>query len=287
MSEAIRAPQLRNRLRAARFERLENREVLSADAGLGQLASAGHAAAAHFGDPTLGTQRLEISIVGTQVSYSPAGLPDDMKGIVYLESDAGTSSAAIGSYDETLTPIFAPVGAGGSLVFVGASGTCTFTFDLSFGQSERLLTVGSIVTSDVAYIEGALPDGTLLVGSNSSPITAGTGICYGLSGTFNGQSEVRMGATFYMHTTVDFTVTSSMGVNMQETLTALAAFNAGAGQDRQHEQHGNSQTTDFNSAAHAWLPRSDHLSDWHAAVDSAFANEAAPLGQSPLCWQAS
>src|SRR5207247_1313033 len=103
-------------------------------------------------------------------------------------------------------------GPGGSPVFVGASGICTFEFDLTLGQPGNSLTLGSIVTADTAFIQGVLADGTILVGSSSSPITAASGICRGLAGTFNGQSEVKLGATFSMHTIVDFTVESGRGV---------------------------------------------------------------------------
>lgn len=282
MSEMIRAPRLLRNRRFASVERLERREMLSADAGLGQLASAGHAAAAFVGNPTAGVQHFEISIVGTEVSYSPAGLPSDMKGTVYLQTPAGASTAAIGTYDETLTPIFAPVGPGGSLTFVGASGTCTFTFDLQFGPANTAFSVGSIVTNDTAYISGMQADGTLLVTSTSSPITASTGICAGLSGTFDGQSEVRMGATFYMHTLVDFAVVGRSHVNMQETLTELAEFNAAASQGFMGQAESQLHSDDGHDARHGGLPHSDSLADRNAAVDSIFAGEAGPLAEGVL-----
>lgn len=278
----IRAPRLLRNRRIASVERLEHREMLSADVGLGQFASAGHAAAAFIGDPTAGVQHFEISIVGTEVSYSPAGLPSDMKGTVYLQTPAGASTAAIGTYDETLTPIFAPVGPGGSMAFVGASGTCTFTFDLLFGPANASLSVGSIITNDTAYISGMQADGTLLVTSTSSPITASMGVCAGLSGTFDGQSEVRMGATFYMHTLVDFSVISSSHVNMQETLTELAEFNAAASQGFRGQPESQLQSDDGHDARHGGLPHSDWLADRNAAVDSIFAGEAGPLAEGVL-----
>ena len=282
MSELVRSPRLRRNRRVAGIERLEHREMLSADAGLGQFASSGHAAAAFVGDPTAGVQHFEISIVGTEVSYSPAGLPNEMKGTVYLQTPAGASTAAIGTYDETLTPIFAPVGPGGSLAFVGANGACTFTFDLLFGPSNASRSVGSIVTNDTAYISGMQPDGTLLVSSTSSPITGSTGICAGLSGTFDGQSEVRMGATFYMHTLVDFAVVSSSHVNMQETLTELAEFNAAASQGFNGQPESQLHSDDGHDARHGGLPHSDWLADRNAAVDSIFAGEGGPLAEGVL-----
>jgi hypothetical protein len=282
MSEMIRAPRLLRNRRIASVERLEHREMLSADAGLGQLASAGHAAAAFIGDPNAGVQHFEISIIGTEVSYSPAGLPSDMKGTVYLQTPAGASTAAIGTYDEMLTPIFAPVGPGGSLTFVGASGTCTFTFDLLFGPANAAFSVGSIVTNDTAYISGMQSDGTLLVTSTSSPITASNGICAGLSGTFDGQSEVKMGATFYMHTLVDFAVVNRSHVNMQETLTELAEFNAAASQGFRGQPDNQLHSDDGHDARHAGLPHSEWLAHRNAAVDSIFAGQVGPLAEGVL-----
>ena len=265
-----------NRLRIARFERLENRCVLSADTALGQLA-----AAAHGGDatqPKAAGQQFEISIVGTQVSYSPLGLPSDMKGTVYLDTAQGTSVASIGTYDETLQPIFAPVGPDGSLAFVGATGVCTFDFNLSVGGLGRSVTLGSIVANDTAYIEGALPNGTILVGSHNSPITASSGICAGVTGTFDGQSDVIMGATFSMHTTVDFTVHTEHDLDINETLTGLAIANSSVGQGYVDQHWEKSLTHDDDGSPHAALSHLDSLADRYAAVDSVFATENASWG---------
>jgi hypothetical protein len=267
-------------LRIAGIERLENREMLSADAVVGSWSAVAPGVAAEVGRPVHGVQQFEIAIVGTQVSYSPLGLPSEMQGTVYFETAAGASSAAIGTYDETLQPIFAPVGPGGSPTFVGASGICTFNFDLSFGRHGGPLTVGSIVASDTAYIEGVQPDGTLLVGSHSSPITAGTGICYGLSGSFNGQSEVRMGAAFFMHTTVDFTAASRLGIDMQDALSDLAIMNS-AGQTRSNRSPGDAPSDDNPGHARAAFERLDWLADRQSAFDSVFADEAGPLSGKP------
>lgn len=263
------------RRRLGAFERLENRDFLSADAGLGQLAAAGHALAEAAG-PTRGLQHFEISITGTQVSYSPTGLPSDMKGTVYLDTAAGVSVAPIGTYDETLQPIFAPVGPDGSLAFVGATGICTFDFNVSLGG--RSFTLGSIVASDTALIEGVRTDGALLVGSANSPITGATGICQGLTGTFHGQSDVRMGAVFSMHTTVDFSVQDRWGADMEETLTGLAIANSAVGQGYVNDHWGKSLTHDDNGTSHAALSHLDWLADRYAAVDNLFASESGPLG---------
>jgi hypothetical protein len=269
MNNEIRQSQLRNRQHRASLERLEDRELLTANAA---AAAVSHPLAEIAG-PTRGVQHFEISIVGTQVSYSPAGLPSDMKGTVYLDNSAGVSVAAIGTYDETLQPIFANVGPGGSPAFVGATGACTFDFNLS--RKGGLITLGSITATDTAMIEGALPDGTLLVGSADSPITAATGICQGLTGSFKGQSDVKMGTAFYMHTTVDFTAQDRLGTDMEETLTGLAIANCSVGQSYVNDHWGKSPQ-DNNS--HAALAHLDWLADRYAAADHVFASNSVSPG---------
>jgi hypothetical protein len=240
----------RHQRRLGSLERLESREVLSADFGL-----AGFAAAAHA------VQHFDFSITGTEVSYSPLGLPSEMKGTCYIPSQDGGSLGMIGTYDETLQPIFAPVGPGGSPAFVGATGVCTFEFNLTLGNGHSI-TIGSIVADDTAMIEGALPDGTILVGSTHSPIVSTSGICDGLSGTFDGQSEVVMGATFSMHTDVDFSVTSSHRVNMQAALDFLAVTNS---MDFAWQQP---QSPSGDCHHHA-----EQQHDRHAAVDAVFTTD--------------
>jgi hypothetical protein len=246
------------RYRRLAVERLERREVLSADFGFG--------AAAHVAPQT--TQHFDFAITGTEVYYSPLGLPTEMKGTCYLASPNGASLGTIGTYDETLQPIFAPVGPGGSPAFVGATGVCTFDFDLTLGNGHTV-TVGSIVADDTALIDGVLPDGSILVVSVNSPIVSSTGICAGLSGTFDGQSEVVMGATFFMHTDVEFAVTSDHRVNMEAVLTFLASTNH-AGVDSQVTEH------------HHLAQRRDDLVDSHAAVDAAFASTSDDFFDSAL-----
>lgn len=260
------------RRRVGRFEKLENRDFLSADACIGQLTGVGPALAADVSGPAFSVQRLEISIVGTDVSYSAAGLPMEMKGLVYLDTAAGVSAASIGSYDESLQPIFAPVGPSGALEFVGTTGICTFDFDLQIGNTP--LTIGSIVTSDTALIAGALPGGTIVVGSSNSPITGAAGICSGLTGTFNSQSEVRLGTSFYMHTTVDFQVTDQFGVDIKEALTGLAIADSAIGQDYVTSHWGKSLANDQGDAAHAALSHLDWLADKSTAVDNVLVSES-------------
>ncbi|HWB13750.1 MAG TPA: hypothetical protein VG826_31280 [Pirellulales bacterium] len=235
-----------NRRRLGCVERLEGREVLSADFGLGSAGFA-HAAVQHF----------DFSITGTQVFYSPLGLPSEMKGTCYVTGPGGASLGTIGTYDETLQPIFAPVGPGGSPAFVGATGVCTFDFDLTLGNGQSI-TLGSIVCDDTSMITGALPNGTILVDSTHSPIVSASGICAGLSGTFDGHSQVLMGATFSMHTDVDFAVTNTHRVDMQAVLDILAVANnlsSNQPQTGDHHDHGGH----------------DRHTDRYAAIDSVFA----------------
>lgn len=216
MSKAIRSRYGRNRLRTARFERLEGREVLSADTGLGNLAAVGQAIAAEMSQLTA-PQTFDLSITGTQVNYSPLGLPSEMKGNLYLNGGA----TSIGTYDETLTPILMSLSPEAPPQFVGTIGVATFDFNLSFGSTP--ITVGSITTHDTSFIEGVGASGQLLVGS-SGTITASTGICTGLTGGFASHSVVSMGAAFAMQTSVHFSVQDSLGVNMSNTLNGLATI---------------------------------------------------------------
>jgi hypothetical protein len=85
-----------------------------------------------------------------------------------------------------------------------------------------------------------------------------------------------MGATFFMHTTVDFTVTSRIGIDMQDALSDLAKANS-KGQPHDVGQLGNVPNDDSRGHARAGFEHLDWLADRQAAVDSVFADEAAPL----------
>ena len=238
-----------HRRRLGSVERLESREVLSADLGLGNLGP---------GPQTV--QHFDFSITGTQVFYSPLGLPSEMKGNCYIAGPSGASLGSIGTYDETLQPIFAPVGPGGSPAFVGATGVCTFDFNLSLDNS-RSLTIGTIVSDDTSMITGVLPDGTILVDSTHSPIVSASGICAGLSGTFDGHSQVVMGATFSMHTDVEFSVTSPHHLDMQVVLDMLAVTNNVDSYQLQPGEH-------HDRGVH------DQYTDRYASVDAVFAADS-------------
>ena len=247
------------RYRRLSVERLERRDVLSADLGFGHLGAGAPVAV----QPT---QHFDFAITGTQVFYSPLGLPTEMKGDCYMPGPGGASLGTIGTYDETLQPIFAPVGPGGSPAFVGATGVCTFDFDLSLAGGCSI-TIGSIVADDTAMITGALPDGTILVQSTSTPIVSASGICAGMTGTFNAQSQVAMGASFSMHTDVQFNVQDCYNVNLEGALTMLATVNsattawqatAPANQPQHHVGYGVDCSTDRDAVVDAVFSSGDH-----------------------------
>ena len=213
MTRSVRAQSSVSLFRKARFERLEDRQVLSADIGLG------HAGAL---PPAPATQEFNLAITGTQCNYSPLGLPSEMKGNLYVDNGQGPSATVIGTYDETLTPIFMSLAPGGAPQFVGTNGVATFTFDLSLGAPVAL---GSITTSDTSFIAGVGASGQLMVGSTGT-ITSSTGFAAGLSGGFASHSVVAMGASFDLHTSVHFTVQDPWGVSMTRTLDGLSAIDS-------------------------------------------------------------
>lgn len=256
MSKAIRSRYGKNRLRTARFERLEGREVLSADTGLGNLAAVGQAIAAEMSQLTA-PQTFDLSITGTQVNYSPLGLPSEMKGNLYLNG----GSTSIGTYDETLTPILMSLSPEAPPQFVGTIGVATFDFNLAFGSTP--ITVGSITTHDTSFIEGVGASGQLLVGS-SGTITASTGICTGLTGGFASHSVVSMGAAFAMQTSLHFSVQDSLGVNMSNTLNGLATIDGFASGNASQNWGGGAGCGDSDSH------RGDV--DHHHAVDQVFSS---------------
>lgn len=258
MSKTIHSRFGKNRLRTVRFERLEGREVLSADTGLGSLAAMGQAIAAEMSQLTA-PRTFDLSIAGTQVNYSPLGLPSEMKGNLYL--NAGATS--IGTYDETLTPILMSLSPEAPPQFVGTIGVATFDFNFSFGSTP--ITVGSITTHDTSFIEGLGASGQLLVGS-SGTITASTGICTGLTGGFASHSVVSMGAAFAMQTSVHFSVQDSLGVNMSSTLNGLATIDGFTSANAGHSWDGNAGCGDSD---HGHRGDVDHH---HHAVDHVFSS---------------
>jgi hypothetical protein len=166
--------------RRLRFEQLETRTVLSAN---------------------FGPASFDLSIRGTDVQFSPLGLPAAMVGEVRLAAKAAPSHAPIGRYHETLTPILMDINGDQVPDFVGTQGVATFTFFVGAPQ----FMVGSITTANTSYIQGVTETAQLLVGSQGT-IVASTGVLRNLSGGFGSQSTVGLMPSFEMQTNVHFTV---------------------------------------------------------------------------------
>jgi len=178
------------------FELLETRTVLSAN--------------------LVPSASFDLAIRGTDIQYSPLGLPAAMGGDVYLAANSAASHAPIGRYQETLTPILMDINGDQVPDFVGTTGVATFSFFV--GAPEHLF--GSITTADTSYIQGVTPAGQLVVGSQGT-IIASTNVLKNLSGGFVSQSTVGMLPTFEMQTNVHFTVNRPVGPAF--TLLAIAA----------------------------------------------------------------
>jgi len=164
------------------FEPLEKREVLSASGLAGAMLHVD----------------LDVAVRGTDVQYSPLGLPSSMAGDIY--SAAGATR--IGHYQEALQPILMDVTGDGLPDFVGTTGVATFDF---FAGPSGNAIFGSITTSDTSYITGFTADGHILVGSQGT-ITAGTGALGHVSGGFASQSTVGFAPVFDMQTNIHFSV---------------------------------------------------------------------------------
>jgi hypothetical protein len=139
-----------------------------------------------------------------------------MGGNVYLAANGAASHAAIGRYQETLTPILMDINGDQVPDFVGTTGVATFTFFV--GTPQHLF--GSITTAETSYIQGVTPAGQLVVGSQGTIIASGNAL-KNLSGGFVSQSTVGMLPTFEMQTNVHFTVNRPVGPAF--TLLAIAA----------------------------------------------------------------
>src|SRR5262245_10720680 len=163
------------------FEQLETRSVLSAN--------------------VFPAASFDLAIRGTDVQFSPLGLPSAMGGDIYLAAGGARGQAAIGRYQESLAPILMDVNGDQVPDFVGTQGVATFTFFVGTVQH----TFGSITTADVSYIQGVTPAGQLEVGSQGT-IVGATGPLVKLSGGFVSQSVVGLAPTFDMQTNVHFTV---------------------------------------------------------------------------------
>jgi len=144
------------------------------------------------------------------------GLPAAMGGDIYLAAGATQGHAAIGRYQESLTPILMDVNGDQMPDFVGTQGVATFTFFVGSPQYR----VGSITTADVSYIQGVTPVGQLEVGSQGT-IVGSTGLLKGLAGGFQSQSVVGLAPVFDMQTNVHFTVNKPVAPML--TVLSIAA----------------------------------------------------------------
>jgi len=164
---------------------------------------------------------FDLAIHGTDIQYSPLGLPSAMGGDIYLAVNGAATHASIGHYQEALTPILMDINGDQVPDFVGTQGVATFTFYI--GNSQHVL--GTITTADVSYIQGVTPAGQMLVGSQGTIVSANSTtpllLFRGLAGGFASQSTVGLGPTFAMQTNVHFTVNRPVG----PALTVVAFAN--------------------------------------------------------------
>jgi len=182
-------------------ERLEGRTVLSAGLSAGAC--------------------FDLAIQGTDIQYSPLGLPAAMGGDIYLAGQAHGGHASIGHYQESLTPILMDVNGDSIPDFVGTQGLATFTFFVA----TPAFSCGSITTVDTSFIQGVTPAGQMHVGSQGT-IVSNTGLFVGLSGGFISQSTVGLSPSFQMQTNVHFTV-NKPSAPIFSFLAAAADFYAG------------------------------------------------------------
>ena len=164
---------------------------------------------------------FDLAIRGTDIQYSPLGLPAAMGGDIYLAGQAMGGHASIGHYQESLTPILMDVNGDSVPDFVGTQGVATFTFFVA----TPAFSCGSVTTVDTSYIQGVTPAGQLNVGSQGT-IVSSTCLFVGLSGGFMSQSTVGLSPGFQMQTNVHFTVNKPIAP-VFSFLAAVADFSAG------------------------------------------------------------
>src|SRR5262245_31169032 len=221
------------------FEQLETRSVLSAN--------------------VFPAASFDLAIRGTDVQFSPLGLPSAMGGDIYLAAGGARGQTAIGRYQESLAPILMDVNGDQVPDFVGTQGVATFTFFVGNAQH----TFGTVTTADVSYIQGVTPAGQLEVGSQGT-IVGATGPLAKLSGGFVSQSVVGLAPTFNMQTNVHFTVNRPVGPMF--SVLAIAA-NVVSGTHRADTQPA---TSDIAGLA---LPQADRGSSHHGQMDDTRADD--------------
>ena len=250
------------------FEHLESRTVLSAN-----FASSLHNALAS-------QSSFDLDIRGTDVAYSELGLPAAMGGDVFLAGGNSASTASIGRYEESLSPIFMDVNADLIPDFVGTTGIATFNF---FVGSEVYGSIGTITTANTSYIQAMTPTGEMVVGSQGT-IVDSTRLLGRLSGSFVSQSTVSMGAGFSMQTHVSFTV--DRPVRPLFGMLAVAAEFHARNDDTELPGDLEDDALPAKKGRHADCDHSKHSRDrddhgkhhhglkHHKAYDKAFAGEA-------------
>jgi hypothetical protein len=149
-----------------------------------------------------GDGKFNLQITGTEVQFSPLGLPAYMAGTVSYVMANGSVMDGIGTYQETLTPIFMDVNGDTVPDFVGTNGIATFSF---YAGKARDILVGSITTANASYIQGVTAYGEMIVASTGT-ITGGTGLLRNVAGGFTSQSVVGFFPAFAMNTAVQFVV---------------------------------------------------------------------------------
>lgn len=138
-------------------------------------------------------------IEGTQAESQG---PDEMfSGNIYANPQG--SGAPIGTYQETSQLVLSDG------VPVSATGTATFTFVATSTTGARgktaqhTITVGSFTTTDTSSVTAISPAGVLTVQSNGT-IVAANGVFAGAQGGFTSESQIGLGPTFFLQTSVDY-----------------------------------------------------------------------------------
>ena len=255
------ASQLRKRVGQTELkgvEQLEARAMLSASRGhvpaadlTSDAALAGAAVAGTSSRPASEVS-LDLRIKGTDVQYSPEGLPASMQGDVYLAAGTVLSSIVIGHYEEVLTPILMDINGDQMPDFVGTTGVATMTF---FAGAFQNFTLGSITTSNTSFIQGVTEVGELLVGSVGT-IVSSAGIFQHVTGSMQSNSTVALYPTYQMDTNVHFTlaVARSHGRGVSAAVVMLteladAAIEECSGKNGQHNHRGDNKSPAKDSVA--------------------------------------
>lgn len=265
------ANQLRKRVGQTELkgiEQLETRTMLSASRGnvpapdlTSDAALTGAAVPGKSARPATEVS-LDLRITGTDVQYSPEGLPASMQGDVYLASGTVLSSVVIGHYEEVLTPILMDINGDEMPDFVGTNGLATITF---FAGALQNFTLGSITTANTSFIQGVTEVGELLVGSVGT-IVSSAGIFQHVTGSMQSNSTVALYPTYQMDTNVHFTLAVARphgrGVSAAVVLLtelADAAIEECSGNNGQQNRRGN---------GHDKSPAKDSVAK-HSRIDKA------------------